>query len=88
MRYAYDPKKLSANVARHRVWFHEADDFEWESALVVVDDRQRYGETRFRSTGYIGSRLFVMVFTLRETAVRIISLRKANYREVERYAKA
>lgn len=39
------------------------------------------------ATGLIGSRLFVLVFTLRETAVRIISLRKANTWEVKRYAR-
>ncbi|TCP10798.1 ribonuclease toxin BrnT of type II toxin-antitoxin system [Simplicispira metamorpha] len=38
--------------------------------------------------GLIGDRLYVMVFALRETAVRIISLRKANSREVKRYAAA
>jgi len=87
MRYDHDPKKLAANVANHRVWFHEADGFEWETATMVVDTRKRYGETRFVATGYIGLRLYVMVFTLRGTAVRIISLRKANPREMKRYAK-
>jgi uncharacterized DUF497 family protein len=87
MRYSHDPKKLAANVANHQVWFHEAELFEWETALVAVDSRKRYGETRFLAQGLIGERLFVMVFTLRETTVRIISLRKANLREVRRYAK-
>ena len=41
-----------------------------------------------RPTGLIGARLYVLVFTLRETAVRIISLRKANSREVKRYVAA
>jgi uncharacterized protein len=87
MRYDHDPKKLAANVANHRVWFHEADGFEWETATMEVDTRKRYGETRFMATGYIGLRLYVLIFTLRETAVRIISLRKANPREMKRYAK-
>jgi uncharacterized DUF497 family protein len=87
MRYDHDPKKLAANVASHQVWFHEADGFEWETAIMEVDTRKRYGETRFIAKGYIGLRLYVMVFTLRETAVRIISLRKANAREMKRYAK-
>lgn len=87
MRYAHDSKKLAVNVAKHQVWFHEAEGFEWETAVILIDDRQRYSEARFKATGYIGLRLLVMVFTLRETAVRIISLRKANVREVNRYAK-
>ena len=87
MRYTHDPKKLAANVANHRVWFHEAAAFEWEAAVIDVDSRQHYGETRFTAHGYIGLRLYVLVYTLRETSVRIISLRKANKREEKNYAK-
>lgn len=86
MHYEHDPKKLAENVAKHGVWFHEADGFEWETAVVQVDARKRYGETRLQATGLIGDRLYVMVFCLRGVAVRIISLRKANAREVRRYA--
>ena len=88
MRYDFDPQKLAVNVAKHGVWFELAQGFEWDTALLKVDDRRRYGETRFEAIGYIGLRLYVMVFTLRETAVRLISLRKANTREIKRYAKA
>ena len=42
---------------------------------------------RFVATGLLGTRLYVLVYTLRETVVRIISLRKANPREVKRYAR-
>lgn len=87
MHYEHDPKKLAENVAKHGVWFHEAEGFEWETAVLRVDDRKRYGETRFEATGYVGFRLYVMIFCLRGTAVRIISLRKANSREMKRYAK-
>ena len=86
MRLTHDPKKLAANVAKHGVWFDLAKDFEWETALIVVDDRLRYGETRFSAMGLIDGRLYVLIFTLRETSVRIISLRKANIKEVKRYA--
>jgi len=54
----------------------------------LEDRRQAYAEPRFEAKGYVGQRLCVMVFCLRESAVRIISLRKANLREVKSYAKA
>ena len=38
--------------------------------------------------GYIGSRLHVVVYTMRGTRRRVISLRKANSREVRKYAEA
>lgn len=85
MRYEFDPAKQATNVAKHGVWFSTADDFEWETAQVAVDGRQGYGEPRLIAAGLIGSRLHVLTFTLRENAVRIISLRKANQREVRRY---
>lgn len=87
MRYEFDPAKLAANVAKHGVWFSAADDFEWETAVVRIDDRNRYGESRLVAMGYIGLRLYTMVFVLRETSVRIVSLRKSNRREERAYAK-
>ena len=52
---------------------------------VEIDERWQYGEVRYRLYGRIGSRLFVVVYTLRGRAIRIISARKANARERRRY---
>lgn len=87
MRYEHDPKKLADNVAKHQVWFQEADAFEWENAQIEADTRKRYRETRFVATGPIAQRVYVLVFCFRETRIRIISLRRANPREVNRYAR-
>jgi len=48
----------------------------------VLDDRRDYGEDRFISFGYVGERLFVCVFTF-----HMISVRKANDREIARYGR-
>ncbi len=88
LRYTFDPSKLASNVRKHLVWFEEARHFDWDLAWVAVDHRHTYPETRFRATSYIGNRIYVMVFCFRETSVRLISLRKANLREVKRYAQA
>jgi uncharacterized DUF497 family protein len=85
VNYSFDPRKLAINVQRHGVWFSEADGFEWETVQLRVDDRKRYSEPRFVATGLIEQRMYVMVFCLREVSVRLISLRKANDREVKRY---
>ena len=53
--------------------------------LVVLDDRLDYGEIRYRLLGGINGRVFCIAFTFRSGAIRIISARKANYREVARY---
>lgn len=86
MRYEHDPKKLAENVTKHQVWFDLADDFEWDTATIIADNRRQYAESRFRATGLIAQRLYVLVFCFRETKIRLISLRRANSREVKRYA--
>jgi len=65
-----------------------AAEFEWGSAVLWPDVRRVYGEPRQCSIGYIGLRLFFVVFVERANGRRVISLRKANSREVNRYAKA
>ena len=50
------------------------------------DQRRDHGEDRIAGLGYIGDRLFYVVFVARGEVRRIISLRKANQREVKRYA--
>ena len=61
-------------------------DFEWHAAVNVEDARRDYGERRFQAFGHIESRLYVLVYTPREGKAHVISLRKANKREVRRYA--
>lgn len=88
MLYEWDVRKNRANKAKHGVGFAVIEDFEWETALHALDDRQGYGEARCVAVGYIGGRLFICVYTDRGTKRRIISLRKANVREVRIYEKA
>ena len=88
MLYEWDEQKRAANKARHRVDFLVVVDFDWDSALVAPDDRYDYGEERYVSIGPINGRLHVLIFTRRDAAVRVISLRKANEREVKQYEKA
>jgi uncharacterized DUF497 family protein len=86
----FDPAKDAANVAKHGVSLTEAAGFEWGSAVVWPDTRRDYGEARMVALGYIGLRIMALVFVDRPpekpTERRIISLRKANSREVKRYA--
>jgi hypothetical protein len=65
--------------------FDLATMFEWDSALIVEDLRKVYGESRYQALGLIEGRLHMLVFTPRAGKVHVISLRKANEREVKRY---
>jgi len=82
---SYDPDKNEKNIVERGISFERAAEFEWSSALIVEDTRKDYGESRFQALGFIGKRLHALVFTPRAGQVHVISLRKANRREVKRY---
>lgn len=85
MDIEFDPAKDQANRAKHGIPLALAEAFELDTALVAIDDRRDYNEERFVAIGLIGERVHVMVFTVRGEAIRVISLRKANRREVKQY---
>lgn len=86
MEITFDPGKDEANIAKHGISLANAALIEWDTALTWPDVRKNYGEDRIAGIGYIGDRLFYVVFVDRDEVRRIISLRKANDREVRRYA--
>jgi uncharacterized DUF497 family protein len=85
MTYEWDEQKRLLNLEIHKVDFSVIERFEWSSALVKPDQRRNYGELRFQAYGVINNRLYCLVFTPRGDHIRIISLRKANQREVQQY---
>ena len=85
MIYEWDPNKAAANFADRGVNFEDAEDFEWDVAHGWIDDRQDYNEVREVAVAPIRGRIHVMVFTMRCNRIRIISLRKANSREIVAY---
>jgi len=83
--FDWDEPKRAANLSKHGVDFAAVETFEWRFALIAPDLRPDCAETRFQAIGPIGERLHVLVFTPRGDVIRVISLRKANDREVESY---
>ena len=88
MKISFDSAKDKSNVAKHGVSLAEAENSEWDDCLAGPDVRRSYGEARLVAIGYIGLRLYVVVYVDRGAIRRIISLRKANKREEKRYAEA
>ena len=90
MNVVFDPAKDATNLAKHGFPLMDAKGFEWDAAVVLPDNRRDYGEARMAALGYIGLQIMAVVFVDRPpeqpTERRIISLRKANTREVKRYA--
>ena len=81
--YEWDEAKRKSNIARHGMDFTVMEAFVWDTAIVNPDDHN--SEPRWVAYGFIGVRLYVVVFTERGDNIRIISLRKANRREEKHY---
>jgi len=85
MPLEFDPAKDQVNQAKHGVPLALSEAFEMDSALIREDGRFEYGEVRNIAIGLIYDRVYVMVYTMRSETMRVISLRKANRREVLKY---
>ena len=88
MHIDFDPEKDATNLSKHGVSLAAAARLDWDAALAWTDDRADYGEMRIVALAPIGDRLFFVVFVDRESSRRIISLRRANRREVNHYVRA
>ena len=83
-----DPEKERRNIAERGLSLDLVELLDWTTALIWEDRRREYGERRYCVLGLIDDRLHSVVFTPRNGKPRVISLRKANQREVSRYEKA
>jgi uncharacterized DUF497 family protein len=84
----YDALKDRFNQEKHGLSLAQAGFFDWATALIRADTRFDYQEARYQALGLLGMRIHLAVFTIREDAVRMISLRRANRREERRYEEA
>ena len=93
MNFEWDEPKNQANLRKHGIDFREAklvfNDF---NAIFFEDERFDYGEVRYVAIGQLEPDslnkiiIVVVVYTeKREDLIRIISVRKANKREVRLY---
>lgn len=87
MQIEFDPVKDTSNTEKHGVSLAVAAELDWDASLVWVDDRVEYGELRMIALAPKTGILYYVAFVERGDARRIISLRKANRREVTHYVK-
>ena len=87
MQLTFDPLKNDRNIQERGLAFVLLSELDWATAYLVEDERQDYGERRFRVLGCVSGRLHAAVFTPRTDKLHVISLRKANSREVKLYEK-
>lgn len=93
MRFEWDPAKASANKRKHGVTFETARYAFDDPDALVNHDRIEGGERRWQTLGMVGEVLLLLVaHTVRfeneeDEVIRIISARRADRKEKQRYEK-
>ncbi|MEM9272263.1 MAG: BrnT family toxin [Cyanobacteria bacterium P01_F01_bin.143] len=84
--FEWDDAKAKKNEAKHSISFIFATRaFNDSNRITFVDNRFDYGEVRYITLARIDQRVYVLVYTIRDSVIRLISARKANSKEVKRY---
>jgi uncharacterized DUF497 family protein len=85
MRISYHDVKRAETLKNRGLDFAHADRVFSKPTLTIEDDREDYGETRYQTVGQLGRKIVMVVWTPRSDARHIISMRKCNAKERERY---
>ena len=86
MDFEWDDAKNDACFTERGFDFaYVAHAFLDEDRIVSEDRRWDYGDDRYRLLGAVEGRVFVVIYTMRGSTIRIISARKAKRREVREY---
>jgi uncharacterized DUF497 family protein len=82
---SFDPAKRAITLAQRGLDFADAAEVFAGPVFEQDDLRTDYGECRVITIGLLRTRMVVLVWTPRGAARHIISMRKANDREQQRY---
>lgn len=86
--FRMDEKKNQINIRKHGINFADVIDIFNHPMLILLDEREDYGEERWISIGWMHRLIVVVVYTEHiGNVVRVISARKATKNEVSRYEK-
>jgi uncharacterized protein len=84
MQFEFDPRKSELNKTKHGIDFFAAQQL-WEDPNRVVVPARTIDESRYLLIGKVFDKHWSAVFTLREETIRIISVRRSRYEEIEIY---
>ena len=85
--FEYDEKKSKLNRQKHGIDFEEAKQLWYDKNSVIVPAKIIGNEKRFALIGKLNSKCYVAIFTLRNSFIRIISVRRCRKKEEVNYEK-
>ncbi|WP_342592022.1 BrnT family toxin [Jiella sonneratiae] len=83
--FEWDDDKARSSLDKHGVDFIDAAQIFFGPIMQAIDDREDYGETRIRAVGAHDGQVYVVVYTMRRNAVRLISAWKAGRHDRKSY---
>ncbi len=84
----WDPIKAKSNRLKHRISFSEIEAVFYDPNAISLEDVDSEGEVRYVVIGLDSlERVVVVVYTYRDTVIRLISARKASKAERKAYEK-
>lgn len=88
MEFKWDEQKHAKTLRERGIGFDDGARIFLGRVLVWQDARRDYGEDRFRAIGESLGEILHVAFTWRGRVMRIVSVRRANRREVELWRSA
>jgi uncharacterized protein len=86
LEVVWDEEKNAKNKRKHKISFEEAEKVFFDPRRVVMFDKEHsLHEERWKTVGFSGFALLSVVFTESNNSVRIITARKADKSEEEKY---
>ena len=87
MKITFDPAKRQVALNERGLDFADTAIVFAGPTITVQHLRRDYGETRYQTVGFLSDRMVMVVWTPRNEARHIISMRKCNDREKAIYQK-
>lgn len=87
MKITFDPAKCQAAIDERGLSFADASLVFSGPTINAEDARRDYGEHRVQTVGFLAGRMVMVVWTARDEARHVISMRKCNAREKAIYQK-
>jgi len=85
MEFEWDEAKNKSNIEKHGIDFNDVRQVFDKPVIAKEDERFDYGEKRIIAIGLLLEFVVVIVYTIRNTVIRIISARLANTNEKQKY---
>lgn len=87
--FEWDSGNINKNLKKHQVTNQEAEETFFNNPFLIIEDKKHSGlELRFQSLGRTNkNRKLFICFTIRNSKIRIISIRDMNKIEIKIYEK-